>query len=216
MKSYKSILCLNGNLPHEKFIKELCGTLIAADGAAMKLANKSILPDVIIGDGDSLQGKIAFFNKSEKIIISEQNTTDFEKSLEIIKARKLFPCLVLGISGGELDHTLNNINIFMRYSLTHNITFIDSSNEALPKVGWGVKNKLKLKFKNDSNISLLAKPKAKVSTTGLKWPLKEEFIKILKRNGARNKAIKKDVKITVHSGQIIVITNLDDVDDYFL
>ena len=57
LKQYKSVLCLNGDLPKASFFREMDLPIIAADGAANYLIKNDILPEVIIGDLDSIDRK---------------------------------------------------------------------------------------------------------------------------------------------------------------
>lgn len=54
-KDYRSILCLNGDLPDPSFFHKRKLPVIAADGAANVLCNLGVFPDLITGDLDSIQ-----------------------------------------------------------------------------------------------------------------------------------------------------------------
>ena len=78
--------------------------LIAADGGANHLRDRGLLPQRIIGDIDSLTN-IEFWrdNGTEITHISEQESTDFEKSLREIEAGLY---VGVGFLGGRIDHEL--------------------------------------------------------------------------------------------------------------
>ena len=88
----QAAIFLNGSEPSSILIKKLLEErchIIAADGGANYLHHKQIVPDVIIGDMDSVSRKTAshFRNSGVRIMkISEQETTDFEKSLRYCKS----------------------------------------------------------------------------------------------------------------------------------
>jgi thiamine pyrophosphokinase len=50
MDQYKSVLCLNGELPKPSFFNKLNLPIIAADGSANYLAKNDLLPKAIVGD----------------------------------------------------------------------------------------------------------------------------------------------------------------------
>ena len=40
----------------------------------------------------------------------DQNSSDFQKAMKYLESQNLLPTIILGISGGYIDHILNNIN----------------------------------------------------------------------------------------------------------
>ncbi|MGI9373688.1 MAG: hypothetical protein ACR2OJ_14440, partial [Hyphomicrobiales bacterium] len=60
--------------------------LVAADGGAEHIAACDLVPELIIGDLDSLQDRQTWSEKAKVIEISEQDTTDFEKCLYTTQA----------------------------------------------------------------------------------------------------------------------------------
>lgn len=78
--------------------------LVAADGGADKALALGHMPEYVIGDLDSLsnaaRARIPYTNLCH---ISEQDSTDFEKSLTQIKAPLI---LGVGFTGARIDHEL--------------------------------------------------------------------------------------------------------------
>ncbi len=224
LPKFKSILCLNGRLPNKVwFSKHQDLILIAADGASNKLVNKDIVPDLIVGDLDSLE--LDFLNikikninikntkhltKKHNIIrVDDQNTTDFEKCLVEINKRSLFPSLVLGIAGGEIDHTIYNINCFMRYAKQHMLIFLDFYKDNKFKWGLPILRKKEIIGKVGKTISLLPYPEALVSTTGLKWDITKQQLMVSVNASIRNVVVEHVVIIEVHRGELLVV-----IDDF--
>lgn len=82
------------------------GFIIAVDGSANKLTDLGIIPDVIIGDFDSLQAKRI---KNVKLIETpDQNKTDFRKTLDWCIEKNILNISIFGISGKSDDHFLGN------------------------------------------------------------------------------------------------------------
>lgn len=107
--TYKSILCLSGELPQKDFFEKMQLPVIAADGAANKLHALGITPHIVIGDLDSVCPSL----NVNRLHIHDQSRCDYEKSMEYLEQNGLLPTIILGSSGGDLDHILNNISIFM-------------------------------------------------------------------------------------------------------
>jgi thiamine pyrophosphokinase len=176
LADYKSILCLNSDLPNALFFKAPI-PIIAADGAANQLAAIGIKPSVIIGDLDSIV--ITDHSDSKIIKIDDQNTTDFQKALSYIANNNLLPTLVLGVGGRLFDHVLNNINIIIQ----NNCTFY-----APPIIGYTLTGPtvLNLDLTINTKISLFGIPQARVKTTGLKWELANQILQFPGVNSSLN------------------------------
>lgn len=110
LEQYKSILCLNGDLPEVDFFDKNL-PIIAADGAANSLINMGIKPSMVIGDLDSITADNQALENTH--LHYDQNFCDFEKSLDYLKKNDLLPSIIVGLNGGFIDHILNNINHFV-------------------------------------------------------------------------------------------------------
>ena len=108
-KNKKYSVILNGNFPKESSLIDMIndsGFIIAVDGSANKLIDLGIIPDVIIGDFDSLQAKRI---KNVKLIETpDQNKTDFRKTLDWCIEKNILNISIFGISGKSDDHFLAN------------------------------------------------------------------------------------------------------------
>ena len=110
MKKHKNIaVVLNGQMPKEKnLINQIQSAdyIIAVDGSGNTLINLNIIPDVIIGDFDSINSindKNIEFVKTE-----DQSKTDFRKTLEWCIKKNILEISIYGISGKSDDHFLGN------------------------------------------------------------------------------------------------------------
>ena len=100
---------LNGQMPTDDTIINqitISDYIIAVDGSANKLFDLEIIPDVIIGDLDSLQN---INNKNIELVETpDQNKTDFRKTLEWCIEKNILNISIFGISGESEDHFLGN------------------------------------------------------------------------------------------------------------
>ncbi|MEL6766458.1 MAG: thiamine diphosphokinase [Pseudomonadota bacterium] len=88
--------------------------LIAADGAADRLAALGQRPDAVIGDMDSIEDPGAWAARGVTMIdLAEQDTTDFEKCLYSVAA-PLY--LAAGFTGRRHDHMLAVFHTMLRRS----------------------------------------------------------------------------------------------------
>jgi len=97
--------------------------LVAADGGANPLAGHGITPDLIIGDLDSLDTKTRRENHTRLLHITEQHSTDFEKTLYAIDA-PLY--LAFGFLGRRSDHSLAALHSLVKYRGQKRIVLVDS------------------------------------------------------------------------------------------
>jgi thiamine pyrophosphokinase len=193
--NYKSILCLDGDLPRVSFFNNNL-PIIAADGAANQLMALGIKPELVIGDLDSIRPE--HLEQLATFYHYDQNLCDFEKSLRYLHQKDLLPTIIVGLNGGFLDHVLNNINHFMD---TNNVLY------APPIYGFTLVSHsakaLNLPF--NSKISLLGIPSAKISTQGLKWDLNNAHLSFPGHNSCFNRSVTAEIEITVHEGAILML-----------
>ncbi|MBA2628482.1 MAG: hypothetical protein H0U78_00400 [Rickettsiaceae bacterium] len=83
LTQYKSVLCLHGDLPKAGFFSEIDLPIIAADGAANLLLKNGIIPEVIIGDLDSIDKEQ--FKQINLVHEPKQASSDFQKSIHYLK-----------------------------------------------------------------------------------------------------------------------------------
>ena len=136
----KALLFINGVPP--KNLPDISNySLIACSDGAFNYLNEKGFPldklDFISGDFDSHSGTDENVYQEKFIYTPDQDKTDFEKSLEIIKEKGFKTIHVYGGSGGEMDHFLgnlsNNPNNPMYWLVLKQIPFI-----VLFKGGWPV------------------------------------------------------------------------------
>jgi thiamine pyrophosphokinase len=203
----QTFIFLNGTIAGPKTVSKFIGKnyfIIAADGGANFLKKVNLIPDLIIGDLDSIhKSTLKFFQKRNVKInkIKEQDSTDFEKSLMFCKNNKLKDIIVFGATSTRPDHTLNNLSVLKRYYKSLNIKLITDEFEI-----FFIKKFIKFKYRVNEIVSLLALPEAKkIHTTGLRYRLSNESLCFGKREGALNKSISGNVSITFNSGNLLIL-----------
>ena len=197
MKLKKAFILLNGSEPDTLPDLSEYDIVCAIDGAYNFFETKNIIPDLVTGDFDSIN-KIP--SSVEVIKTPNQDYTDFEKALQILKHRGYYHIDIYGGSGKEHDHFLGNISTAKQWKIGLNITFFDD----LGKYffidefynGTNLKNR---------NISLIPLPVANgVLTKGLLYPLNNETLTFGERIGTRNKASEDNIQISFDDGDLLV------------
>lgn len=108
--------------------------VICADGGLEKAKSYGILPDIIIGDFDSVKPSVLKQYESHNIPIkkfaAEKDFTDMEIAVEFAVSKGYNNMILTGASGTRLDHTLGNIMLMEKYyKIGVHITIIDNNNE---------------------------------------------------------------------------------------
>ena len=199
---FDAIICLDADLPSIEFFDNFKNIpILAADGAAIRLYEMGITADYVIGDLDTFFISPIFntFAQSKIIHETEQDTNDFEKTLNFARTKKYENLLIIGFHGGLLEHTLNNWSVFIRFAKKLNLCIYDKNRYALL-----IEQSIKLAVKKDEIISIIPQPKAIITTKNLYWSLNNEPLELGKREGARNIAISDYIEIYIHSGELLL------------
>lgn len=195
--TYKSILCLNGDLPPRDFFEKQNLPIVAADGAANALVAMGVHPIIVIGDLDSVHPHLGL----NLLQVIDQSRCDFEKSMEYLEQNDLLPTIVVGSSGGELDHILNNMSVFMSYP-PGNLLY------APPLYGMILNQpQTHLQLPIHTKVSIFALPKARLETQGLEWNLTGETLHFPVLNSSLNRTIAPQITIRILEGQILFLAH---------
>ena len=155
--------------------------LVVCDGAAEQALAMGHRPDLVVGDLDSLKPWTRDRLDPATILhVAEQDTTDFDKALRVIKAPMV---LGAGFMGKRLDHELACYNALVRRPDTrcilvgeHDICF------HCPPV-------LTLDLVAGDRVSLFPMREVAVGMTGLEWSFDRLVLAPDGRVGTSNKAL---------------------------
>jgi thiamine pyrophosphokinase len=205
MDKIDAIILLNGKIPFKilsKYYKKDI-YVICADGASNNLKRHKIIPNIIIGDLDSTKKEtLNYFRKKGVEIrkISEQETTDFEKSLMYSIENNFKNILVFGATSKRQDHTLNNYSILKRYYKALNLKIIDNKFEI-----FFIDKEITFEYPVKKSLSMMPIPIAKgITTKGLKYKLDNEDLEIGIREGTLNISESRSVSIEFVSGDLLL------------
>jgi thiamine pyrophosphokinase len=210
-KLKKCIILANGKPPAKKVIKYLQSTgyhtLLCADGGADTARKIGIIPDYIIGDFDSVKAEtLSFFSKKSEIIkIKRQNDTDVEKCLKFAIRMRCEETVLLGAVGDRLDHSFCNMGIVIKFFKKIKVRIISDKSILTPYTG-----EAELRTIPDETISLYGfDEKTKITSSGLKYPLKRTALPFGQRESTSNAAVRQVVRLKITGGMIFVIRDFD-------
>ncbi|MGL9725384.1 MAG: thiamine diphosphokinase [Wolbachia sp.] len=203
-QQYRSIIVLNGEIPGSSFFKQGI-PIIAVDGGTNRLLSIGIQPDLVIGDLDSINQNLRV--SLNAVYLPDQDYCDFSKAITHLKTMKILPSIITGITGGAIDHILQNINVFLS---TGSIFYTP----APPIVGYILqKGIIYFSLPKNTKMSLLGIPRAQVSTKGLKWELFLDNLTFPGKNSCFNRSLSSKISVEVHSGICLVMVYLEIIDD---
>jgi len=207
----KCIILANGKQPKKSIItffrKKGFEKLTCADGGANSALKMNLVPDVIVGDLDSIsETALKEFKSSSKIIrLKRQNDTDVEKCLKYSIKNKCLEAILVGVTGNRLDHTFCNLGILKKFSSLIEISLIAEDSYLKSYAG-----KTFLKTHPGETISLYGfDKKTKITSSGLKYSLKQTALPFGEKESTSNVATGESVNLNVSSGRIFVIRDLN-------
>lgn len=204
----KAFLFCNNNYDNFPLdFRKLSGTIIAVDGGANFLCENKVFPDILIGDCDSVLPKNLKLLEKKSIVKkfpTDKNKSDTELALDYCVKNGFDDITLMNAINGALSHSLANLFLIEKYVVNSeiNLHFINQKNEMFV-----VKDNINLPVKINSNISLI--PLTNFvnveSTSGLKFPLKNEKLFRKSSRGISNKSLNKKISIKISSGILLVI-----------
>ena len=118
MKKIDAVILANGDYPSASIpLKVLGGApyVVCCDGGANEYIAQGHLPDVIIGDGDSLSEENRMKYASLIQYNPDQETNDQTKAVQFLLAQGKKHIAIVGATGKREDHTIGNISLLMEY-----------------------------------------------------------------------------------------------------
>lgn len=185
--------------------------IVAIDGGMNYLDKINILPEVLIGDQDSIDREILEKIRAGKIqeikFPSEKDSTDMEIGIDYLYELACDEIIIFGGTGTRLDHSLANIfllnklrdlGIFGKIIDRNNtIVLIDSYYRIL---------KEKNKFVSVIPIETTG---AVVSLKGFKYPLDRYFMKFNSTIGISNEILDDFGEVTIDRGRVLLFISKD-------
>lgn len=203
------IIFSGGSVSGRETLPNICDDtlIISADAGYLNALKFNILPNVCIGDFDTLKTNI---DSSCKVIKypPEKDDTD---TLICIKQAISMGCNVIyiyGATGGRFDHTIANVQA-LEYMLNYNVTgyLVDTQN-IITMQGISVREYPKKDGFNYFSIFSTSE-NAVISSNGLKYSLDNTLLSRSFPLGVSNEILQDTCTLTVHDGLILVSYSKD-------
>lgn len=203
-----------GTPPSEKLLKSYLGKvdfIIAADKGSECLYNYNIVPDVLLGDFDSInRGVLNNVKAQVKEILQfppEKDYTDTEIAInEAIKrgAREIY---LFGALGSRMDHSLGNIGLLLTSKKKGVVLKIIDDNN---KIYLG-ENNMTLYGELGENISFhaLSDIVKNFNIKGAKYNLEGYNMNLLDPRAICNEFMDRPIEISFDEGELLVLHSID-------
>ena len=206
-KIKSAVIVANGKFPaHPVPLKKLRSAefIIACDGAVKRLVNKKIIPDMIIGDLDSISKKLKKRFKDRIIEDYGQDTNDLTKSVTWAKNNGFDKVTILSATGKREDHTLGNISLLYSYSRMLEVEMVTNKGVLKPIRQTSTFNSIK-----GQQISIFSnQPELKINSKGLKYQLDGLQLRELWM-GTLNEALGNKITLEFENGEVIVFFSFE-------
>ena len=201
----KVLIVANGEWP-KQFDLETVGTyreVVALDGAANRLIGGNMIPDVLLGDLDSVSASVLEQCKASGITIvqmPDQQSSDISKGLEWVQ--RTYPDLevdIIGVEIGRYDHHL----------AAYSALFECNSDATILLDGWQARRVTQtptnIETEPNSIFSLIPFGNVTGATIkGCQFSLNNESLTTGTR-GISNKATGRSITVSVESGDLLLL-----------
>jgi|BioPla2DNA2_1021312.scaffolds.fasta_scaffold01405_21 thiamine pyrophosphokinase len=195
---------------YDKFFDK-AGFIVCADGGAAHLKKMGFIPDVLVGDFDSIDTEHLQYYREKKVEIfkypKEKNMTDTELAVDVAIDRGCRDIVIIGGTGTRLDHMLSNIfllkkildrGVIGRVVNEHNEIFLTADSvEVVAQEGYSL------------TLLPLTEKVEGITTKALYYPLRGETIEMGSSRGVSNKFVADKAQISITSGILAVIKSRD-------
>jgi len=206
----KAVIFSGGEIGNYDKVKKYlsgCNLMICADSGLEHAFNMGVIPDLLVGDMDSVSP--AAIKKVQKLGIkkhsfpSEKDYTDTELALDISLAKGAREAILLGGLGDRPDHSLANIFLMVRFKkLGLHLKLADEHWEMFlidkPVEVCGEKG-------NILSLIPISPEVTGVTTEGLYYPLKGETLFMGPARGISNVFLENTAKVSIKQGLLLAV-----------
>lgn len=207
------VVCGGSIMDYENIGKyfEKADLIICADGGASHLGKLGILPDILIGDFDSIGERDfnSILDAGAEVVRFpvEKDATDTQLAVQLAIDRGCDEVILLGAIGTRLDHTMANV-FLLKILLEAGIKGIiaDEHNEIEM-----INRNIKLTRVKNVKISLVpvGGKVTGVTTEGLYYPLRNATLEFGTTWGVSNEFAEDTASVTIKDGLLLVIKARD-------
>ena len=184
--------------------------VVAADGGARLAAMLGVVPDLLVGDLDSIEPEVRDQLRDLGVTTEkyEHNTKlETDTELAVLAALRWEPerIVVLGAIGGRLDHALANVLLLTHPALAGRDVTIVESNHELFLAGEGRWNLVRGQPGDILTLLPVGGDALGVKTQGLVYPLLGETLPVGRGRGVSNEFVSDVAVVWLDEGLLLVV-----------
>lgn len=186
--------------------------VIAADGGALRAESVGVIPDLLMGDGDSVSSddvhRLRALGVEVRLVAAEKDESDTELCLREAFAQGARTIRIFGALGGPRpEHALANVALLALPESSDRDVSIEHGRSSLRLFG-GSGDPASISVRGTPGDYLSLQPLAPgaegVTTQGLRYPLCDEALPYGPSRGVSNEFVARDASITVTRGRLVV------------
>jgi thiamine pyrophosphokinase len=182
--------------------------VVAADGGARLAAACGLVPDLVVGDLDSLPAAEVDRLQARGTAIEranpEKDETDLELALLAAVRRGATWLRIFGGAGGRVDQALANITLLTLPVLAGRDVRLVTGRQTLWLIGPG-EHRLDGQVGDTVSLVPLAGDAHGVRTAALRYPLNDETLRFGPARGVSNVIAGADASVTLREGLLVVV-----------
>ena len=172
------ILC-NGEFPRKAYplyLLESAEAVVCCDGAAVKYLRKfgeKRMPEVVIGDMDSLPRRLQEKLAPIVVPVEEQDYNDLTKAMRYVLEHHpdVTDIHILGATGIREDHTVGNLGLLMEYTRMFDLEGIRVEMVSDHSTAFAITDSCELHVGKGRRVSLFSPDNSlTIKSEGLHWP----------------------------------------------
>ncbi|NLY47145.1 MAG: thiamine diphosphokinase [Tissierella sp.] len=185
--------------------------IVCADGGLDHIMQVDKIPNIILGDLDSISDLGVKYIKEKNIEIEKfpsiKDNTDTELAIIHLINKGMDHITLIGGTGTRLDHTVANIFLLKKFNKDGVFFRIVDDNNVINYVT----DAIRIEKKENRFISIipLNSEGIVVSLIGFKYPLKDKHIKFSSTLGVSNEIIHDYGTVMIYKGEALVFESLD-------
>lgn len=214
----KTILILNGDILDYNVIKKHIDKedfVIICDGGLRHCKNLDVIPNLIIGDFDSVDTELLKSYKDKSQIKKYPVDKDFtDGELGVIEAKKIGNSILIILGAmsinGRVDHMFSNVFMLESFVNTNILASIVTEKSEVFILNSGLYKRLKVKpnRKYCSLIPITEKVNVKFSK-GLKYDLTNQSFDFGSSRSVSNECLDEEIIISLKNGKALIIFSED-------
>lgn len=188
--------------------------VVAADAGLESARKLGLLPDLAVGDFDSVSPEVlsetAQKKKTRLITLNpEKDDTDSEHALRTAIEMGADEIVIIGATGTRLDHVMGNMNLLGIGLEEGVLVSIADANNRIRMIHDRIRIRRDEQYGRYLSLIPYMGKAEKVTATGVKYPLREKDMEGFHTLGVSNEITGEQAEISLRGGFLLVIESRD-------